>query len=142
MNVLIDANVLIAAMLDPDADRPQATIVRAGLAGQFSMIVSEGTFTEIRESVATKRSLTRRISVTQAETFLTNLRERTTVIAALPADGIHVSRDRDDDYLLAHAVREQIDILVSDDRHLLRMNKHMSFDILSTQAFLRLLPGQ
>jgi putative PIN family toxin of toxin-antitoxin system len=142
MNALIDTNVLIAAMLDPGADRPQATIVRAGLVGRFTMIVSEGTFTEIRESVATKRSLMRRISVAQAESYLTDLREKAIIIAAVGPDGIHLSRDSDDDYLLAHAIREQIDVLVSDDRHLLRMNKSMPFDILSTRVFLRLLAEQ
>ena len=65
-----------------------------------------------------------------------------TIARVLPeiTDEIPVhSRDRKDDYLLEHAVREQPDYLVSGDKDLLTLGEHAGVRIVSPARFVEIL---
>ena len=139
MRVLIDANVLISYMLNPDAEHPPSTIVNAGLGRKFELFISETTLTELSQSVLAKPYLRERIGVEEASRVSQLLRLVTTVVSEITSELPRVSRDYKDDYLLAHAVLERVDFLVSGDKDILSLDIPVPFHIVSPADFVLLL---
>jgi len=139
MRVLIDANVLISYMLNPDSDHPPSAIVNAGLRRTFELLISETTLTELTHSVSSKPYLRARIRADETERVSQLFRVVTTVVPEIGFEAPQVARDYKDDYLLAHAVVEQLDFLVSGDRDLLALQISSPFRTVSPADFVLLL---
>ena len=116
MRAVLDANVLISALLAPAA--ASATLLRRWLDGEFELVVSERLLAELRRALAYPK-LRAHVSGEEADAFVELLRGAA-VMAADPASPPRISRDSGDDYLLALA-RATAAVLVSGDQDLLAL---------------------
>src|SRR5688500_15029621 len=118
MRVSLDTNILISYLLYPKSDGPPSKIVRACFAGTFVLVLSELIIAELIRNAATRPYLRDRISSEVVGGFVDLLRdfaaETSDVVEPVPA--VTPTRDPSDDFLIAHAVLEQVDFLVSGDR--------------------------
>ena len=140
MRAVLDANVIIAALLSPAGTPAQALARWVG--GSFELIVSEKLLAELERALAYPK-LSERIDARDAADVLRLLR-RTATVAKDPPTLAHRSADPGDDYLLALAASERAH-LVSGDRHLLDLAAELP--IQSARDFLASLdaadgPGQ
>lgn len=117
---VIDTSVLLRFPL-PSRNQARAVdlSVEAALVGAFDVLLPPELLAEVVDKLATKRYLAERIDPRRVR-ILTLLLERTAILLA-PYDGPFPSltRDAKDDYLLAYALRDRADYLVSGDRDLL-----------------------
>jgi len=137
MRVLVDANVLISIMLSPRG--VPGMILNRAISGSFQVIISERTIEEVLDSWRRKPYLTQRVDRDRAEGFVNAIRTSYATIP-VPAPPItRYTRDPKDDYLIAHAIAEQVDVLVSGDRDLLALDGTFPFRILTPAAFVQVL---
>ncbi len=129
MRVVVDPNVIIAALLSPGGGPAQ--IMRRWLTAEFELVVSEALLDELERALAYPR-LRRRIAREEARELVSLLREGA-VLASDPDSGRYRSADPGDDYLLALAERERA-VLVSGDRHLLDLAGELPIE--SPRTFL------
>ncbi len=114
MRAVLDANVLISAILSPRGT--PARLVLAWQAGAFDLVVSPLLLAEVRRALAYPK-LERLVAPTDADAFVEWL-GRSAELAADPKVPPPVrSNDPDDDYLIALAAAERA-LLVSGDVHL------------------------
>jgi uncharacterized protein len=139
MRVIVDANVFISFLLKPSPERVPSQIVNAALAGQFDLLISDETLTEIAQNVAGKPYLSEQIPHARLEALFWRIREVATIVDELASPIPSVTRDRKDDYLIAHALAEEVDTLVSGDRDLLALDGSFPFRILAPTAFVAAL---
>jgi hypothetical protein len=135
VRAVLDANVLIAALLSPSG--ASAHILARWLVGEFELVVSESLLTELERALA-YRKLRTRIAAEDAVAFVTFLRDAA-VFASDPPAPPRRSADPGDDYLLALAETEKA-IVVSGDQHLLEFADR--FPICSPRAFLEELEAE
>lgn len=117
MRAVLDANVIISALLSPDGS--PARIVRAWQQGGFELTVSPFLLDELERALAYPK-LRRRIDAEEAEAVVAWL-SRSATVAPDPdeAPPIHAV-DPGDDYLIALAAAQDA-FLVTGDDHLLRL---------------------
>jgi len=138
---LLDTNVLTSALIS--TDRPESTvtrIVRAGIARAYTLLVPEHVLAEMIGVVATTPYLATRTSLPAAERFATSLRLAAEELPPLAAPPRRVSRDPDDDHLLAYAAAGRADFLVTGDKdQLVLAGDPFPFRIVSPAEFLAVL---
>ena len=140
MRVFIDTNVLISFLLSQRESGSIRTIFRAFLANRFTLLLPQWLIGGLMETVRTKPRLSKRISAEQLNQFgtlLTLLAEQIEEIEPpIPA----VSRDPDDDYVLAYALIGAADYLVTGDKDLLVLSGQIpSLEILTPAQFANIL---
>lgn len=114
MRAVLDANVLISAVISPRGS--PARLILAWQAGAFDLVVSPLLLAEVRRALAYPK-LERLVPAADADAFVDWL-GRSAEVAADPGEPPPVrSSDRDDDYLIALAAAERA-FLVSGDTHL------------------------
>ena len=87
---------------------------------KIELLVPQEIIDEISRVVVEKDYLRSRIPQESQEGLLSALREATTILVSrLEYDPI--SRDRDDDFLLAHGLAEAVDLIVTGDDDLLSL---------------------
>lgn len=139
MRACVDTNILISYLLAPLSDSPPSNIVRAALQGAFTLVVAELTLTELSRRVQSKPYLVDRISIATLNQFVASLRVIAEVYP-LPSDPLpRVVRDPRDDYLLAPAVLEQVDYLISGDNDLLDLGTFQGVRMVSPREFVDIL---
>jgi putative PIN family toxin of toxin-antitoxin system len=137
LHAILDANVLIAALLSPRGS--PARLLRAWLDGAFELIVSPGLLAELERALAYPK-LRRRIPAEDAAAFVDLLRRSADQVDDPPAASPSPhSPDLGDDYLLALAAAQRA-LLVSGDRHLLEMTAELP--IYALADFLRLVEAR
>ena len=117
MRAVLDANVLMAALLSPGGS--PARVLLAWQAGHFEMIVSVQLLDELRRALACPK-LRRLIDAAEADAFVAWLTRSATVAPASGSVPAMRATDPGDDYLLALAATENA-VLVTGDRHLLQL---------------------
>lgn len=117
MRAVLDANVLISALLSPRGT--PARLLTAWQQGRFELIVSAALLRELERSFAYPK-LRRRIAGEAAADFIAWIAAEATIVADSPPHPALRSRDPDDDYLLALSAAESA-MLVSGDAHLLEL---------------------
>lgn len=132
MRAVLDANVLIAALLTPRG--APAQILSRWLVGEFELVVSEGLLAELERALAYPKLRTR-VTPADAADFISFL-QSTAVLASDPPAPPRRSHDPGDDYLLALAESEKA-MVVSGDQHLLELADR--FPIHSPRDFLEVL---
>ena len=121
MRAILDANVLISAILSPRGS--PARLLLAWRAGAFDLVVSPALLAELARALA-YRKLTRLIPPADADAFVAWI-ARSAILAADPGTAPSVrSADPDDDYLVALAIAERA-LLVSGDGHLTILADHL-----------------
>lgn len=135
MRVVLDTNVLIAALLTPMG--APGEIYRAWAEGAFVLLISEEQIDELRRTLS-KPALAARIRPHHAGRLVNNLRNMAEMLVALP----HVVRSPDptDDFILAMAEAGEADYLVTGDKgDLLALKRHSGTRILSVREFALVL---
>lgn len=138
--VILDTNLLASFLLPPaDPTRTIHQVVRHALNETYTLILPMALVEEVQRTVRAKPYFRQRISVQEAEEFIAlivPLAEIPDPISKIPT----LVRDRKDDYLLAHAVADRADFLVSGDRDLLALDGEVDpLRIVTATEFLRML---
>ncbi|MDA8395871.1 MAG: putative toxin-antitoxin system toxin component, PIN family [Candidatus Dormibacteraeota bacterium] len=132
LRVVVDANVFISAVINPRG--APGRLVDSARSGQYVLVVSPLLLAEVEEVLGRDR-VRRRLPPGAAERFLTELR----ALAELAPDARHplppVTRDPDDDYLVALAREAAVDCLVTGDADLTSLVE-LSPPVWSPAAFL------
>lgn len=134
--VVVDPNVLIAALLSPRG--APAALYGELAGGRFDLVVSPQLLAEL-ERVLSREKFRRYASLDQAHRYIRAI-ARLAVLAEDPPPLPGVTADPADDYLVALARAEQADLIVSGDRHLLEL-EHPRPPVVTPRAFLEQLAG-
>jgi uncharacterized protein len=135
VRIVLDANVLVAALLSPSGT--PATLIVRWLAGDYELVVSEHLLEELGRVLAYPKIRTS-ISEEDADEFVDRVRANAE-LANDPPKPPPRSADPGDDYLLALAEAEHA-LLVSGDKHLLDLAE--AFPILTPREFLDTLESE
>lgn len=131
MIVVLDTNVIVAAMV---AKGLCHEVVVRGL-GSCSVVSSQPMLDELEHTLRSKFTLG-----PAAVTFLEQLRLRVRMVEPV-ALSVPVSRDADDDVVLATALAAVAEVIVTGDQDLLVVGRYHGIEIVSPRDFLkRLLP--
>jgi len=140
MKVAIDANIFIRYLLGPGSSSAPSTIVRAGLAGQFDMVIPEEVIAEIQDKIAARPDLADRIAQAEVDELVELLHPGTTVIQSNDEVPLHTARDPGDEFFLKSAVLDRVEAIVSGDKDLLALAKSVAPDWIASPAeFVRIL---
>ncbi len=139
MRVLLDTNVYISYLLMPSSDGPIAQSIVNGLDGVYTLLVPAELIEELERKVTTKPYLVQRISPQMLSDLVGILRRSALMLPAIALTVPKISRDPEDDYLLAHAIVAGADFLVTGDGDLLVLDPLGSLRILAPQEFLALI---
>lgn len=134
MRVVLDANVLVSAMISTVG--PPRQIVDAWVDGRLELVASPSLLGELRE-VLDRPKFRRWVSTATATEFIDGLAQDALIAEDAPAlSGL--SPDPDDDYLIALARDANADYLVSGDRHLLDLDDPQP-PVLTPRQFIDLI---
>lgn len=113
MRVILDTNVLLAALVSPH--RPPDIIYRAWQSGRFDLVTGVAQLDELRR-VSRYPKMKAILPAHRVGTMISNM-QRAIVLDTLPRlpDSIEVS-DPNDTFLLAIALAGEVDYLVTGDR--------------------------
>jgi putative PIN family toxin of toxin-antitoxin system len=138
VRAVIDTNVLLSGLLWRGTPHALIEQVRAGT---FTLISSPALLAELGEIIQRPKFRTILVrSHTDPERVLSELRRLADIVdpPPLPAP---VSRDPDDDAVLALAVASQADLIVSGDADLLTLGTHAGIPIVDPATALARIPG-
>ncbi len=138
MRIVIDTNILIAALTKPTGSGAQ--ILKAWREGQVEIVASEQTLREA-EAILGGGWLRRLTSRDAVEQLLEQLRARCILVRPRPIAGIEL-RDEGDRRLVDAGVEGDAGYLVTADRELLRYAGYGGMEVVTSTEFLRLLRGQ
>ena len=140
MRVLIDTNVLVSYLLQPDAPGAVQATLRAFLEEQFTLLVPGALLQELLVTVGGKPRLAKRIPPEDLTTFIAILEEFGEKVQEIAEPIPAVTRDPKDDYLLAYALVGEADYLVTGDKDLLELQGQITgLEILTPAQFIDLL---
>ena len=135
MRIVIDTNVLIAALTHPSGSGAQ--VVNAWLEGQLEVVSSEATLREA-ELVLDSEWLTRLSSQKKVKALLEQLRTRTIQVRGCPVKDIPL-KDEGDRRLVEAAVDGDATYLVTTDRELLNQRGYVGTEFVTPAELLRVL---
>ena len=128
--VVIDPGVLVSAAISPQGT--PAKLVKAWMDGSFSLLVCPHLLDEL-ERVLSRQKFRRYLSEDEAKDYVRLFRD---FAAHVPDPEIKkkYSVDPDDDYIVALALENAVEVIVSGDPHLLNV-KEQSVTILAPAKF-------
>ncbi len=138
MRVIFDANILIRYLLNRSGYSLIRRIVTAAGLGEFDLLVPEELLVEVVDNCA-KGKLAKKIKAAEVTAFMGFLRQVGEQLPAIPPPLPVYTRDRKDDYLIAQALANRADYLVSADNDLLVLGQVETVQIISPGAFSALL---
>lgn len=126
MRVLLDTNVLVSAVLFGDLPR---RLLDAALQGRLVLVTGVELLDEFEDVLRDRFGFTRSAARL--------VRAETEAVADLvdPGDVPAVSRDPDDDVVLATAVAGAVEAVVTGDKDLLVLDAHQGVPILAPRQF-------
>lgn len=135
MRVILDTNVLVAALMAPDG--PPHRLYEAFLNDRFTLITSDMQVEEFSR-VTRYPAIRGRIHPAQAGRLLNAVRSLAVLLEKLaPAS---VSRDPHDDYLFAMAQAGEADYLVTGDKAgVLAVRRHGTTEIVTARKMVTIL---
>ena len=140
MRVVVDANVLVSAILSPRGTPAQ--ILNAWRAAQFDLVISEAILAEIdRVFRYPKIAKRHRWSEEQLQAFLDDLAHIAILTPGILTLAVITEAPLDDRYLEC-AVEGEAEYIVSGDQLLVRLGTYQSIAILTPRAFLEILQRQ
>jgi len=129
LRAVLDTNVLISALFGG----PPELVYRAALRGRFKLITSPALLAELA------RALRKKFRLPEADitAYVKQIARRSTVVR--PAVKLSVVEDEPDNRVLECAVAGSVDLIVSGDRHLLRLETYSGIPIVRPTDFVRTL---
>ena len=135
MRVILDTNVLLAALMVPDG--PPDQLVNAFLDDAFALVSSEEQIEELAR-VSRYTTIRRRLKPSEIGGLVNDIRELSVMIRRLPS--VEVSSDPDDNFLLAMAQAGDADYLVTGDkRDLLNIKRYGKTRIVTARQMVKIL---
>ena len=142
MKVLVDTNVFLSYMLAPERPNTVTVVVTACLSlDEIDLLVPPEQIAEFASKAATKRYFRSRIPHKAIDEFVAHLR----VLGELrqpQEESVAYSRDPKDDYLVAYAVINEADFLVTGDQDLLVLRQVGQLQITTPAQFLKIFRSQ
>ncbi len=138
MRVVIDTGILIAALITKDT--PPDQIYQAWRKRRFELVTSEWQLGEFRR-VSRYPKLRKYLQPVEAGNLINGLRHLAFLLDDLP--DVDLSKDPDDNPLLAMAIAGEADYLISGDkRDVLALKKVDKTRIITARRFLTILEGK
>ena len=135
MRVILDTNVLVAALMAPDG--PPHQLFEAFLSDRFTLLTSDVQIEEFSR-VTRYPAIRSRIHPAQAGRLLNAVRSLSVLLKRLPPAS--VSRDIHDDYLFAMAHSGGADYLVTGDKAgVLALRRHGRTEIVTARRMVTIL---
>ena len=131
--VVLDTNVLISGVI---ASGYSASILDAAQREEIRLVTSVHLLEEFSAVISRRHIAGKYPKATEnAEFLLDFLRAFAIFTIGIPTPNA-VSPDRDDDYVLACALEENVDCIVSGDPHLLNLKTYEDIPILTPKEFV------
>lgn len=139
MRVIVDSSVLLRIILALDAPtRAVSVILDAALGGAFDLIMPPELVVEVADRLEHRPYFAVRVPPPRRRAFLALLEEIGAPVFPYLRPFPALTRDPKDDYLLAYALRDHVDFLVTGDRDLLDLaNEYERPRIVDAGAFVR-----
>lgn len=135
MRVVLDTGILIAALITKDT--PPDQLYQAWRKRRFELVTSEWQLDEFRR-VSRYPKLRQYLQPIEAGNLINGLRHQALLLQTLP--DVDLSKDPDDNPLLAMAIAGEADYLVSGDkRDVLALKKVDKTRIITARRFLAIL---
>jgi len=133
---VFDATILVSAFLTNQGVSSQ--LLAHAVTGAFELYLSDAIIEETREVLLHRVHLRKRFVYTDqdVEEFCLLLRAFTRAVAAIPA--LHVSRDPNDDYVIATAVAAGVSFVVTRDKDLLTLKAYQAVQMIRPEEFIAL----
>jgi uncharacterized protein len=138
VKVVLDTNVFVSAAIQNGASHQIVQKLFLGLS--VELIICDAILDELREVLIGRPRLRKWIAVNDAENYLEMLQMRFDFVQN-PHHIIPISRDRNDDFILALARREKANYIVSGDKDLLVL-RHLEISIVSPAEFIEILKSR
>jgi len=139
MRVLLDANIYISYLLGPEPDSAILEAVESGIRGEYTILLPLALWEELVDVVTGKPYFQQRITPQQLRRLKEILEVFAEVLPEMEEAIPRVVRDPKDDYLLAHALLDAADYLVTGDADLLALDPVGALRIVSPRDFVRAL---
>jgi putative PIN family toxin of toxin-antitoxin system len=139
MRLVLDTNVLVSAFLWQGVP---GRLIELATEQEIQLVTSRILLDELAD-VLPRKKLAKKVAatgLTPAQIVL-NYRRLAQLITARKLSQA-VSRDADDDHVLACAIAAQADLIVSGDEHLLSLKTHQNIPILTPAEALRSIEAQ
>jgi uncharacterized protein len=137
---IFDTNLFLNFLLSPN---PLGSVIDAALSaaaeGTFELVLPADVATELFTTIERRRRLASRIQQADVVRLLQRVLIFATTAPLLEVSPPEISRDPQDDYLLALAVVHEADYLVTRDRDLLDFGEVVGVKIVDPVTFLALL---
>lgn len=138
LRVVLDTNVFVSSLLSKGG--PPAQVLDAWRERRYLLVVSPALIAEI-QAVLREPRLRHKYPLTEEDSqALVALLEQEALLVPGAADATGaIPEDPKDEMVLACALDGQADLIVSGDRHLLRLGAYRGIPILTVRAFLEQL---
>jgi putative PIN family toxin of toxin-antitoxin system len=135
---VFDSTVLVSAFLTPNGVSDE--LLRHGRRGAFTLSLSHQILEETRRVLLEYEHIRRRYpySDQDVEDFISTLRGGTQLISASPP-AEQITRDSNDDMVIACALAARSPYLVTRDKDLLTLKTYQGVTILTPEEFIRIL---
>ena len=142
MNVVLDTNVIISALLNPKGT--PGKILNAGIDETIHLVSSARLFHEFERTLAYPH-IQKHIKESWAEhelrSFLLSLRHVIKFVFHGPPQTDWIPQDPDDNWVVACAMAGKAEYLVSGDQHLLALGAVDAIHIVTPAEFLKIIIG-
>ncbi len=136
MRLVLDTNTVVSGLLWGSAP---SQLINAGLEGRIELFTSQTLLLEL-EDVLPRQKLSRRVAASGLSVAQLVARYALLARSVTPATIDRVSKDPDDDYVLACALAAQADLIISGDDDLLALKEFLGIPIVTAAEALKLLP--
>lgn len=132
LKIVFDTNVYIAALLRPGLSEE---LVRRGLRGDFEIIICSEIIQELQQKLSKKFAF----SSQKISEYIDIINEKTKTVKIINELNI-IRSDKDDNKIIECAVLGNADLIISLDKHLLRLKKYQNIAILHPKTFSWIIP--
>ena len=134
LKVIVDANVWVAALLNPGKPREIQQKLKEN---RYQLFFAEPLLAELKE-VTSRPKFHQKIQSQKRDRLLRLIKDRATVIQ-LPSASPTVSRDPNDDIYLFCAKFAKVDFIVTGDPDLLSLGEYEGTKIITPAKFLKVV---
>jgi predicted nucleic acid-binding protein len=140
--LLFDSNVYLSFLLSPDPESTAvALILNAAALGLVDLILPTDVIVEMNDVAARRRHATPGLDPERLNRLVRQIVEFATVVPLLAKEPRPISRDANDDFLIALALLHEVGYLVTRDRDLLVLGEVDAVKIVDPAMFLQIVRG-
>jgi uncharacterized protein len=133
IRAVLDTNTIVSGV---GWGGPPGAVLDAAMAGHFEIVTSPALLAELRRVLSYPKL---QAVVGDADELIKLL--ALAAIVVTPTETVTISRDPDDDRLIAAALEADADVIVSGDQDLLTLGRIGHIQILTPREFLEYLPS-